>query len=64
MKIYDKASLATEEDDRNLYNKYVCHKPDALFQYWLSVGAFAMQAASCCNFPGKHQIPSKGMRKL
>ena len=38
MTIYNKA---TEEDYRNVYNKYVCHKPDALWWYWRSIGTFA-----------------------
>ena len=44
--IYDKA---TEEEDRNNCNKYVCYKPDALWPYWRSVGTFAMHVAMCCK---------------
>ena len=38
---------ATEEDDRNVCNKYVCYKPDALWPYWRSVGMFAIHVAIC-----------------
>ena len=46
MTIYDKA---TEEDDRNVCNKYVCYKPDALWPYWRPVGKFAIHVAMCCK---------------
>ena len=42
MTIYDNA---TEEDDRNVCNTYVCYKPDALWPYWRSIGMFAIHVA-------------------
>ena len=44
MTIYGKA---TEEDNGNVCNKYVCYKPDALWPYWRSVGTFAIHDITC-----------------
>ena len=55
---------ATEEEDRNVYNKYICYKLDALWLYWHSIGTFAIHVAICCKNCKKNQILSKGVRKV
>ena len=61
MTIYD---TVTEEDDRNVCNKYVCYKPDTLWPYWRSVDTFAIHVAIVAKFANSVEMCVKDASEM